>query len=86
MESRGFIKEATVLIEDIKTFQVSFLSSDDEMVQGTALQKRIANAFGGLQNPTLPSAYKLRDAALGAGFFVEPKRQHWLAQFETIRG
>ena len=59
---------------------------DDEMVQGTALQKRIANAFGGLQNPTLPSAYKLRDAALGAGFFVEPKRQHWLAQFETIRG
>lgn len=86
MESTAFIREAKELIEDIKSFQLAYLSPEEEMAQGTALQKRVNQSFAGLQNPTLPSAYKLRDAALGAGFFVEPKRQHWLAQFETIRG
>ena len=85
MESRAFIAEATTLIGEIKIFQTAYLTPEDEMAQGTALQKRITQAFTGLQNPTLPSAYKLRDAALGAGFFVDPKRQHWLAQFETLR-
>jgi len=74
-----------VLIEDIKAFQLSFLTPEDEMSRGTALQKRVAAAFTGLQNPTLPSAYKLRDVALGAGFFIDPKRQLWLTQFENIR-
>ena len=86
MESRAFIAEAATLMEDIKTFQASYLSPEEEMIEGTALQKRVNQAFMGLQNPTLPSAYKLRDVALGAGFFVEPKRQHWLASFETLRG
>ena len=86
MDSRVFISEAKVLIDDIKAFQVAYLSPEDEMAQGTALQKRVNQAFLGLQNPTLPSAYKLRDVAMGAGFFVEPKRQHWLASFENIRG
>lgn len=86
MDSRIFISEAATLISDIKAFQVSYLSLEEEMSEGTALQKRVNQAFLGLQNPTLPSAYKLRDVALGAGFFVEPKRQHWLASFENLRG
>ncbi len=85
MDSRVFIKEAAVLMEDVKSFQASFLTPEDEMAQGTALQKRIASAFTSLQNPTLPSAYKLRDIALGAGFFIEPKRLHLLASFEYLR-
>lgn len=86
MESRSFLKEAGGLIEDIKTFQASYLTPEDEMAQGTALQKRLAQSMAGLQNPTLPTAYKLRDAALNAGFFIDPKRLHWLAQYESIRG
>ena len=86
MESMAFIREAATLMEDIKTFQAAYLTPEDEMAQGTALQKRLNQSFTGLQNPTLPSAYKLRDVALGAGFFVEPKRQHWLASFENLRG
>jgi len=74
-----------VLIDDIRTFQVAYLSPEEEILQGNALQKRIANAFGSLQNPTLPSAYKLRDAALGAGFFIEPKRLQLLTSFENLR-
>jgi hypothetical protein len=86
IESRAFITEAAVLIEDIKNFQAAYLSHEEEVAQGTALQKRLNQSFAGLQNPTLPSAYKLRDAALGAGFFVDPKRQHLLASFENLRG
>jgi hypothetical protein len=86
MESRAFIIEAAGLIEDIKQFRTAYLTPEDELFQGNALQKRVNQSFAGLQNPTLPSAYKLRDAALEAGFFVEPKRQHWLASFETLRG
>lgn len=87
MESRAFLQEAKTLIDDIKSFQASYLPSpEEEMAQGTALQKRLNQTIMGLQNPTLPTAYRLRDAALGAGFFIEPKRLHWLSQFETIRG
>ena len=86
MESTAFIREAATLIDDIKSFQVAYLSPEEEMAEGTALQKRVNQSFAGLFNPTLPSAYQLRDVALGAGFFVEPKRQHWLAQFENLRG
>jgi hypothetical protein len=86
MESRAFLVEAATLMADIKTFQAAYLSPEDEMAQGTTLQKRVNQAFTGLQNPTLPSAYKLRDVALGAGFFVDPKKQQLLASFEYLRG
>ncbi len=85
MESTAFIREANILIDDIKSFQAAYLNHEEEMAQGTVLQKRLNQSIMGLQNPTLPSAYKLRDAALGAGFFIEPKRLHWLSQFESIR-
>ena len=86
MDSITFIAEAGDLVKDIKSFQASWLTPEDERVQGIALQKRVDHMFGVLQNPTLPSAYKLRDAALGAGFAVDQKRQHWLSWFENIRG
>ncbi len=86
MESRAFIVEAQGLIKEIQAFQAAYLSLEEEQTQGHALQKRLNQSFAGLQNPTLPSAYKLRDAALSAGFGVDPKRLHLLAQFENIRG
>jgi hypothetical protein len=85
MESRIFIKEAQALITEIKTFQAAFLSPEEESMEGNMLQKRINNLFLGLYNPTLPSAYKLRDVASGAGFYVDPKKAHLIAQFENIR-
>lgn len=72
MDSRIFIRNATNLIADIAAFQAANLSAEDAQVQGSALQKDITAAFSGLQNPSLPSAEKLRDVALAAGFAVKP--------------
>ena len=72
MDSRNFIKTATALRQEIKDFSVAHLSHEETQAQGGALQKDINAAFAGLQNPTLPSAEKLRDEALAAGFFVNP--------------
>ena len=84
MDSRSFIKDAGLLVEDIKAFKMAYLSPEDEQVQGSALQKRTNALFQGLMNPTLPSAYKLRDAALDIGLFVDPNLQRRLASFENI--
>lgn len=62
------------MVDDIKAFQVAILSHDDEMVQGTALQKRITAMFSGMQNPSLLAAMSLKEAAMGAGFSVDPKK------------
>ena len=48
------------------------------------VQKELNQLFTGLQNPTLPSAYKLRDAAVANGFAVEPKIQHRLQQADGM--
>ena len=85
MESTVFIKEAKSLIEEIKMFNLVSMSYEEEQEKGSALQKRISNAISGLQNPTLPSAYKLRDESLRAGFYIDPKRQQWLDSFEDWR-
>ncbi len=74
MESTQFIKEAKALVSEITYFQAAYLSPEDEMAQGTALQKRINNAFSGLQNPSLLAADKLAETALGAGFSVDPRK------------
>jgi len=86
MQSLMFIKEAAVLIDDIKAFKAAYLSPEDEQVQGAALQKRTNALFSGLQNPTLPSAYNLRDACAEVGLFVNPQVLHRLASFENIQG
>lgn len=86
MDSRVFIRDAAVLIDDIKVFKAAYLSPEDEQVQGTSLQKRTNALFGGLQNPSLPSAYKLRDACAEVGLFVNPQVLHRIASFENIQG
>jgi len=85
MESTVFIREAKVLIDEIKTFQLAYLEPEEEIRKGQDLQRRINQMFSGLQNPTLPSAYKLRDAAMSAGFQINQIKLSWLAQFESIR-
>lgn len=84
MDSRLFIKDTAILIDDIKAFKVAYLSPEDEQVQGSTLQKRMNALYQGLMNPTLPSAYKLRDAALDIGLFIDPIIQRRLASFENI--
>lgn len=86
MDSRVFIKEAAALIEDINAFSAAYLQPEDEQAQGNALQKRTNALFSGLQNPTLPSAYKLRDACAKVGLFVDPRVLHRIASFENIQG
>lgn len=77
MESRAFIKAAADLITKIEA------AGDD---QRDAVQKDVNVLFGGLTNPTLPSAYRLRDAAVAAGYTVKPEVLHRLAQFENLVG
>lgn len=72
MESRTFIRIATQLRKEIKDFSEANLSHEETQAHGQALQKDINAAFSGLQNPTLPSAEKLRDEAVAAGFTVNP--------------
>ena len=82
MDSRLFIVEAKALIDEIKVFSIVSLSHEDEQQQGQALQKRLNQTFSGLQNNTLNSAFVLRDVALNAGFFVEPRRMQLLGEGE----
>jgi hypothetical protein len=84
MESRSFIRATVTLIEKIKFINIGLTSVEDERQKRSDIQKEINQMFGGLQNPTLPSAYNLRDAALQNGFMVDPKVQHRLAQFENL--
>jgi hypothetical protein len=80
MESRAFIKHAATLIEKIEANPAHAVSDDT----ATAVQKEIGQLFAGLHNPTLPSAYRLRDAALKAGYAVSGPVQQRLAQFENL--
>ncbi len=80
MESRAFIKVATSLIERLKQTPAHSATREEEQV----MQKEVNQAFVGLQNPTLPSAYKLRDAALAAGYNVSHQVQQRLSQFEYL--
>lgn len=83
MESRTFIRIATSLRADIAAFAQSNLSQEETQAQGQALQKDINAAFSGLQNPTLPSAEKLRDEAVAAGFTVNPLVSQRISQAQN---
>jgi len=88
MESRTFIRIATELCSRIKETALAS-TADDPFEQGTVeqgIQKQINAAFVGLQNPTLPSAYKLRDVALDHGYYVDPRVQQRIAQAESAWG
>jgi len=84
MESRAFIKATAALIRKIEESQSTIESADDLRIRRELLQKEVTQLFNGLQNPTLPSAYRLRDTALRNGFSVDTKTQHRLSQYEHI--
>lgn len=74
MESRAWIKYAAEAATKMTA----------EEVDRDAVQKEINQLFGSLQNPTLPSAYRLRDLALSKGYAVDAKVQNRLSQFENL--
>lgn len=76
MESRMFIKAAQQLITEMKEGVAPELHE--------SVQKEIGRLFMSLQNPTLPSALKLRDCAVEHGFFLSPRIMQLLHQGETI--
>lgn len=83
MESRNFIKQASELIRrigDMRLAELTNIQPEQDSRQG--IQKDLTSTFTGLQNPTLPSAYKLRDAALNAGYALDPKILHRIQQAE----
>ena len=82
MESRQFIKTSQALVTRIKDFALLVAIGTHDQSEGESIQKAVNGAFSGLQNPTLPSAYKLRDAALDNDFYVDPRVQHRITQAE----
>lgn len=78
MQSMAFIEQANKL-----TARIVNMSSYDETYR-QQLQKEINQLFSSLQNPTLPSAYRLRDAALRAGFQVSQSVLNRLALHENL--
>jgi len=83
MESRTFIRQAAELQRRIKDLALAEnLNVETSQDSRQAIQKDLAQTFTGLQNPTLPSAYKLRDAAMQAGYSIDPKILHRIQQAE----
>ena len=84
MDSRNFIKQAADLVRRIKDLQLAeSINVETSQDNRQAIQKDLSTTFGGLQNPTLPSAYRLRDVALDAGYTVDPKVLHRIQQAES---
>lgn len=77
MESRNFITEASQVIRQLKKMDRYGGYSDDT----GQLQRRIDQLLSALQNPTLPSAFNLMEAALSAGFTVDRRHQQRIRQF-----
>lgn len=86
MQSKTFITEARQLINDLDNFKVrlSFMGYEEENQTRRSLQRRVNQLFAQLQNPTLPSAYKLRDAAYDAGLEVDRVVRHRLSAMEFV--
>lgn len=84
MDSRVFIRVAGDLRKEIADFSKANLTAEEIQTHGQALQKDINAAFVGLQNPTLPSAEKLRDEALAAGFAVSPQVSQRITQAQNV--
>lgn len=85
MESRAFIKNAVALIKQIKDQSViNTVSNERNGAAGARLQRDINHLFSSLQNPTLPTAYRLRDTAIEHGYTVEQNVLRRLSQFEQL--
>lgn len=83
MESRSFIKSATILITKIGDSQFAIDTPDRMREQRDTVQREVSALFNGMHNPTLPSAFKLRDAAHRAGYTVPLSATQRLSQFEN---
>jgi len=83
MESRNFIRQAADLVRRIKDLQLAE-SINVAPIQDSFqnIQKDLTATYTGLQNPTLPSAYKLRDVALDAGYSIDPRVLNRIQQAE----
>ena len=84
MESRAFIRAAGDLIEKINAGTPDSNTADQNEAAYNEVQDEVTKLFAGLGNPTLPSAYRLRDVALEAGFQLDPKLLQRLSQFEYL--
>lgn len=84
MESRAFIRSAQVLMDKIVQGTEGNLQAYELQALGEELQKEVNQLFAGLSNPTLPSAYRLRDTALAAGLSVDGRVLQRLSQFEFL--
>ena len=85
MDSRVFIKNAQALIKEIKDNQLAASTLGSTYAdQKPRLQKEVSQLFAGLQNPSLPSAYQLRDAAQSAGYVVDPRVLYRIGQFDNV--
>lgn len=83
MQSTMFIKQANELATKIRTGISPMASVEEEQAWGNGIQKELNNLFSGLANPTLPSAFQLRDVALDNGFTISPATREKLAAFEN---
>jgi hypothetical protein len=83
MESRAFIKHTEAMIEKIKNTAVIGLVDQEVARQGKEEnQKELNLLFSGMNNPTLPSAYKLAKIAQEYGYTISPVARNKLDQVE----
>lgn len=83
MESRAFIKAAAVLIEKIEAAGNTIGTNTERDATRDALQKEVSSLMTANLNPTLPSAFRLRDVAKRAGYSIAPPVMQRLAAFEN---
>lgn len=83
MQSTMFIKQAKELSTRITTGISPLASNEEAQAWGNGVQKELNGLFSGLSNPTLPSAFRLRDVALSNGFTISPATREKLAAFEN---
>lgn len=84
MQSLAFIRAAKQMIERIELSNIGSETIEAEREKRAEIQKDLNSLFSGLQNPTLPSAYRLRDAAIDNGFQVSQGVLQRLSQHENL--
>jgi hypothetical protein len=77
MQSQVFIKLVPDMITRMETAGPEDSSRDQ-------IQKDLTALVVGLQNPSLPSASRLRDAALRNGFFISPQKREFISYGEGM--
>lgn len=82
MESRAFIKAADTLAVKIVAAQHYIGGFDEIKSNSDSIQRELNQLFAGLQNPTLPTAFRLRDIAYRNGFYIDQRALARLKDFE----